>query len=127
MFPIYIKRAYQSPNAEDGYRVLVDRLWPRGVPKDALKIDEWTKDIAPSDKLRKWFNHEPAKWNEFKTRYFQELGNYSEHIERLMKIAMKTRLTLIFAAKDETYNNANAIKEYLESKISRRTTVKLTK
>jgi len=84
-----------------------------------LRIDEWVKEIAPSDGLRRWFNHEPAKWDEFRRRYFRELGSHPEHIERLARIARKSRLTLVFAAKDEAYNNAVALKEYLERKIGR--------
>lgn len=110
---IKIKRIYESPGKEDGFRILVDRLWPRGLSKEKAKMDLWLKDIAPSDALRKWFAHDPKKWTDFKKKYFQELndkkGSLSEIIQKL-----QGNVTLLFAAKDEKYNNAQALKEYIE-------------
>lgn len=111
---IKIKRAYEVPEENDGYRVLVDRLWPRGVSKEGLKIDQWMKDIAPSDELRKWFGHEAEKWDEFKRRYFDELEGEKELLEELKNHIEKSQVTLVYAAKDELHNNAAALKEYLE-------------
>jgi len=96
-------------------RILVDRLWPRGISKEEAKIDLWLKDIAPSDGLRKWFAHDPAKWSVFKEKYFSELGNKKALIGEIMKKA-KGDVTLLYAAKDEQHNNAQALKEYIENK-----------
>ena len=111
---IKVKRVYDKPSKEDGSRILVDRLWPRGVSKKDASIDIWMKDIAPSNELRKWFNHDPAKWDQFKTRYFSELDDKSELVKELLSRATKGTLTLVFSAKEERYNNAGALKEYLE-------------
>ena len=110
---IHLKRAYDKPAGSDGQRILVDRLWPRGVSKDEAGIDLWLKDIAPSSALRKWFNHEPKKWHEFKTRYFRELATHADDLGILSAKARTGRVTLVFAAKNEEFNNAVAIKEYL--------------
>jgi uncharacterized protein YeaO (DUF488 family) len=110
-----IKRIYDSPDKDDGFRILVDRLWPRGVSKDKAKINLWLKDIAPSESLRKWFAHDPAKWAEFKQKYFHELGNTKAVIDGIKKKA-KSGVTLLYAAKDEQHNNAQALKEYIEAK-----------
>ena len=112
---VLIKRVYDPPMQDDGYRILVDRLWPRGLSKDKAKIDLWLKDIAPSAALRQWFNHDQAKWHEFKTRYFVELKQHADLINQLKKKAKSTRLTLLYGAKDTTHNNALALKEYLET------------
>ena len=112
---IKLKRAYDPPEKSDGVRVLVDRLWPRGISKSASQIDLWLKDIAPSDALRKWFGHDPAKWNEFRKRYAAELTKHSESLARLKQFAGKGSVTLVYGAKEERYNNAVALKEYLES------------
>lgn len=112
---IQIKRAYDTPNAEDGYRILVDRIWPRGVSKDELKADLWLKEVAPSNELRKWFNHDPAKWQEFKKRYRQELAN-NPAFDQLKQIAKKEKtITLLFGATDTTHNQAAALKTFLEN------------
>jgi len=111
---IRLKRAYDKPAKSDGYRVMVDRIWPRGVSKDKADLDEWMKNIAPSTKLRKWFGHDRERWQEFKKRYFEELDAHSEDIDSLRKKAEQGRLTLVFGAKDEEHNNAVALKEYLE-------------
>lgn len=110
---IALKRIYDPPSRTDGKRILVDRLWPRGLQKDAAKIDEWLKDIAPSDALRKWFGHDPGKWPAFKEKYRKELRDKSEMIVRLRKEAKRGRVTLLFAAKDSEHNNAVVLKELI--------------
>jgi uncharacterized protein YeaO (DUF488 family) len=114
---IRLKRAYDQPAANDGYRVLVDRVWPRGVSKDEAQIDDWPKEIAPSTELRKWFGHDPEKWDEFKKRYFQELDGRAEIVNELVNQAREGRLTLVYSAKDEKHNNAVALKEYLKERL----------
>jgi uncharacterized protein YeaO (DUF488 family) len=111
----HIKRAYAAPAANDGLRVLVDRIWPRGLKKEEAKIDWWPKEIAPSTELRKWFSHDSEKWNEFENRYFKELDGRQELIGELLAKA-GGGLTLVFAAKDEEHNNAVALKHYLEKR-----------
>lgn len=113
---IRLKRVYEQPAKDDGYRVLVDRLWPRGITKDEAKIDLWLKDIAPTHELRKWFDHDPKKWAEFQSRYVRELENRSEVLAQLVSKVKKGRVTLLFAAKDEHLNNAAVLKEYLEKR-----------
>ena len=108
-----IKRIYEPPVPEDGKRILVDRLWPRGLSKDDARLDEWLKEVAPSDELRGWFGHDPAKWEEFRRRYRQELKTQGEILERLRNEARKGTVTLLFAAKDEERNNAVVLKEML--------------
>ncbi len=110
-----LKRIYDSYHKEDGYRILVDRLWPRGVSKEDAHIDLWMKDIAPSDELRKWFHHEEAKWDEFKKRYSKELQNNSQHIKELKDLVKRHRvITLLYGAKDTEHNQAVVLKEFLE-------------
>ena len=111
---VKLKRAYDAPAKSDGRRVLVDRLWPRGVSKDMLRLDDWLKEVAPSAGLRKWFGHDPAKWSVFKDRYFRELDEQSEAVERLLARGRAETVTLIFGAKDVHHNDAVALKEYLE-------------
>jgi uncharacterized protein YeaO (DUF488 family) len=113
---IQVKRAYEVPAKGDGYRVLVDRVWPRGMKKEQLRLDTWLKQLAPSTPLRKWFGHDPAKWNEFKRRYFRELTGHREDIRELRKRARQGRVTLVFAAKETEFNNAVALKEYLQKR-----------
>ncbi len=113
---IQIKRAYETPTPEDGYRVLVDRLWPRGLSKQKLALDEWNKDIAPSTELRKWFNHDPQKWEQFQKRYLAELKE-SQLGEELLKSAKQKRLTLVYGARDTEHNQAQVLKEYLEESL----------
>jgi len=113
---IQIKRAYERPSESDGYRVLVDRIWPRGIRKEDAAISEWLKEIAPSKGLREWFGHEPERWDEFRIRYFEELGNHPDAITALRKKAGAGPVTLVYAAKDELHNNAVALKEHLEKK-----------
>jgi uncharacterized protein YeaO (DUF488 family) len=114
---IQLKRAYQPPAEEEGRRVLVDRFWPRGVSKKEAHIDLWMKSLAPSDDLRKWFGHRPEKWREFKQRYFEELDKMPAEIGELLNEARRGMVTLVFAARDETHNNAVALKEYLERRL----------
>ncbi|MDD5712490.1 MAG: DUF488 domain-containing protein [Smithellaceae bacterium] len=108
------KRIYDAASPADGRRVLVDRLWPRGLTKEAAAIDEWKKDIAPSDELRKWFAHDPAKWNEFRSRYRKELQEKKEALTELRREAKKGTLTLLYAAHDQEHNNAVVLKELIE-------------
>jgi uncharacterized protein YeaO (DUF488 family) len=112
--PIQIKRAYDPPYPKDGARVLVDRLWPRGISKDRLKLDAWMKDLAPSTELRKWYGHEEAKWAEFQKRYFKELKQQPDLVAELRKKARGHTLTLIYSAREQERNNAVALKKYLE-------------
>ncbi|HEV2364925.1 MAG TPA: DUF488 domain-containing protein [Caulobacteraceae bacterium] len=111
--PVRLKRAYESPDAEEGRRILVDRLWPRGLKKAEAKVDLWLKDIAPSDELRRWFGHDRARWPEFERRYRGELAT-NPAVERLRAEIAAGPVTLVFAAKDEAHNNAVALARYLE-------------
>jgi uncharacterized protein YeaO (DUF488 family) len=118
---IWLRRAYDRPGGKDGFRVLVDRLWPRGVSKEALKLDAWLKEIAPSSALRRWFDHDPRKWSDFKRRYRAELNDSFEGqkaLETLKSRAQKGRLTLVYASREKTYNNAVALKEILKNRIA---------
>ena len=112
---IKLKRAYDPPAPDDGLRVLVDRLWPRGVSKNSARIDLWLKEIAPSAALRKWFGHDPEKWNKFRTRYFRELRERREAVEELVEHVRRGTVTLVYGAKDEEHNDAVALKEFLRS------------
>ncbi len=113
---IKLKRAYEEPAAGDGFRVLVDRLWPRGISKAAAGIDLWLKEVGPSTELRKWFGHDPSRWAEFRARYRRELDRNPEAIGELRKHMRRGTLTLVYGAKDEEHNQAVVLKEYLESK-----------
>ncbi len=115
---IRLKRAYDEPDHNDGYRILVDRIWPRGVTKKDARLDEWLKNIAPSTKLRKWFNHDPEKWEQFLERYFRELDEQKEAIDKLITLATNGRLTLVYSARDRDRNNAVALKIYLMKKLN---------
>jgi uncharacterized protein YeaO (DUF488 family) len=112
--PIGLRRAWDSPSESDGYRVLVDRVWPRGITKQALRLDAWLKELAPSTALRKWFGHDPARWEEFRERYFRELDGQGPALEQLARRAAEGPVTLVFAARDSERNNAVALKDYLE-------------
>lgn len=114
---IKIKRVYDAPARDDGKRILIDRLWPRGLKKEDAHIDEWIKEIAPSAELRKWFNHDPAKWGEFKKRFFAELAGKPEAIDAIAAAAVKGTVTLLFGSKEVRYNNAVALKEYVEARM----------
>jgi len=111
---IKIKRIYEPFSATDGYRVLVDRLWPRGVKKDTAHIDDWKKEIAPSTNLRKWFDHDPKKWKEFLTKYNDELKSAESFREFKATIKKHKVVTLLYGAKDEKFNQAVALKHFLE-------------
>ncbi len=108
-----IKRVYEKPSKEDGKRILVDRLWPRGLTKEKASVDLWLKEIAPSTVLRKWFGHDPDKWKEFQKRYYQELSNNKEQVALLKAQVKKGTVTLVYGAKDEKHNEALVLKEWL--------------
>ncbi len=110
-----IKRAYDPYSPDDGKRILVDRLWPRGLKKDEARVDEWLKDLAPSTELRKWFGHDPVKWAEFKKRYRQELSTKSDLVKRVKAEARKGTVTLVFSAKDAEHSDAAFLKEFFRS------------
>jgi uncharacterized protein YeaO (DUF488 family) len=111
---IRLKRVYDAPAKADGRRVLVDRIWPRGLTKQEARIDEWLKEIAPSTTLRKGFGHDPARWKEFKKRYAAELDDHRDRVEQLSRAAKRRTVTLLFGARDTKHNNAVALKEYIE-------------
>lgn len=113
---IKTKRAYDPASADDGKRILVDRLWPRGLKKDKARIDEWLKDIAPSTELRKWYSHDPAKWQEFKKQYKIELKDKKNIMDELRAASRKQTITLIFSSRELHLNNAEALKQFLSGK-----------
>ncbi len=115
---IRLKRAYE-PAEEDGVRYLVERLWPRGMKKSNLRLDAWLKDVAPSGDLRRWFSHDPAKWREFRRRYFRELEANAAAWEPILKAARQGTVTLLYSARDIEHNNAVALKEFLEAKLGK--------
>ncbi len=114
---INVKRIYEKPSDKDGFRILVDRLWPRGIKKENVKIDLWLKDIAPSNELRKWFGHEPEKWDEFKKKYFEELKLNSKALSEVMTLDNEI-ITFLYSAKEKKYNNSVALKEFIVNYIS---------
>ena len=116
---IQVERIYDNPKGDKSFRILVDRLWPRGLSKDEVKIDLWQKDIAPSDSLRKWFGHDEKKWNQFKSKYFKELVKKEEAVTTIIKKAKEDSITLLYGAKEERFNNAVALKEYFEKKFKK--------
>lgn len=111
---IQLERAYDAPGKGDGTRFLVERLWPRGVKKESLHIKEWLKDVAPSTELRKWFSHDPAKWDEFRRRYFAELKENPEAWKPILEAEHKGTVTLIYSSHDTEHNNAVALQEFLK-------------
>ncbi|MGH7563289.1 MAG: DUF488 domain-containing protein [Gemmatimonadota bacterium] len=111
---IDIKRAYEKPSAQDGRRILIDRLWPRGLKKQEVAIDEWRKDLAPSDELRRWFGHDPKRWRGFRRRYLAELAEREEELRELARAARDSDITLVFGARDLKHNDAVVLKERLE-------------
>lgn len=113
---IKLKRAYDSPSPDDGFRVLVERLWPRGVSKEEAALDIWLKDVAPSPELRTWFGHQPQKWYEFRERYWSELRGNPEPVKLLREKARAGTLTLVYGSRDERHNAAVALKMFLEKK-----------
>ena len=111
---IQLERAYDTPSKGDGTRFLVERLWPRGVKKESLHIKEWLKDVAPSTELRKWFSHDPAKWDEFRKRYFAELKENPEAWKPILEAEHQGTVTLIYSSHDTEHNNAVALQEFLK-------------
>jgi uncharacterized protein YeaO (DUF488 family) len=111
--PIAVKRIYEPAAKSDGFRVLVDRLWPRGISKTKAKIDLWLPDVGPSTALRRWFNHDPARWTEFRRRYHSELKKKTELLVELKTQAKKGTVTLLYSAKDERHNQAVALRSFL--------------
>jgi uncharacterized protein YeaO (DUF488 family) len=119
---IRIERIYNNPKGDNNFRILVDRLWPRGLSKEKVRIDLWQKEIAPSNSLRKWFGHDEEKWDEFKRKYFKELDKKGDShiVDRIIKLAKEEdSITLLYGTKEEKFNNAVALKEYLEEKIKK--------
>jgi len=110
---IKIKRVYDPSAEEDGFRILVDRLWPRGLTKEKAKVDLWLKEIAPSNELRKWYSHDPKKWTEFRKRYFDDLGTKRELVNEIIQQMKEGDVTLLYSSKEEKLNNAVALKEYI--------------
>lgn len=111
---VWLRRAYDSPTHNDGRRVLIDRLWPRGVSREDAAIDDWCKEVAPSDELRRWFDHDPDRWEEFQQRYESELSDRSEEVDHLVDWSRKGRITLVYAAKDTEHNNALVLRDVIE-------------
>lgn len=111
---IGIQRAYDVSDRDRGYRVLVDGMWPRGVSKERLRLDRWAKELAPSAKLRRWFDHDPDRWLDFRRRYFRELAAQTELVAALLAIATRRPLLLIYGARDTVHNNAVALRDYLQ-------------
>ncbi|HSD84297.1 MAG TPA: DUF488 domain-containing protein [Anaerolineae bacterium] len=116
---IQIKRVYEPAGPQDGTRYLVERLWPRGLKKEALPLDGWLKEVAPSDELRRWFSHDPAKWTEFQRRYRAELNRQREAWSPLVQAARRGTVTLLYSTHDEEHNNALALKKYLDRHLKR--------
>lgn len=112
-FDIQLKRAYEPRAAADGIRILVDRLWPRGLTKAAAAVDHWMRDLAPSTELRRWFGHDPSRWDEFRREYARELGARGDLLDEVRSLARRGRVTLLFGARDETHNDAVALREVL--------------
>jgi uncharacterized protein YeaO (DUF488 family) len=118
---IRLKRVYEPAEADDGKRFFVEKLWPRGMKKEALKMNGWMKDVAPSDTLRHWFAHDPAKWDEFRCRYIAELEERGDDWEPLLAEARRGTVTLLYSAHDQEHNNAVALKAFLEERLKRST------
>lgn len=112
---IKLKRVYEPPSEDDGIRILVERLWPRGISQEKAKVDEWLKEIAPSQELRKWFQHDPAKWNEFQERYRKELDQNRELVSDLKQKIKRKKVTFVYAASDQERNSALLLKNYLKN------------
>lgn len=109
-----LKRVYERPEKADGFRILVDRLWPRGLTRERTKIDLWLKDLSPSDGLRKWFGHDPVKWPEFKRRYFAELKE--KNVDKILQRSKRETVTLVYGSKEEKFNNATVLAEYIRKR-----------
>jgi uncharacterized protein YeaO (DUF488 family) len=120
LLTIRVERIYDNPTGGDSFRILVDRLWPRGLSKDKVRVDPWQKDIAPSNTLRKWFGHDEKKWDEFKHKYFKELDKNNDVVNTIIKTAQdQNSITLLYSTKEKRFNNAVALKEYLEEKFKK--------
>jgi uncharacterized protein YeaO (DUF488 family) len=117
---VRLKRAYQPSAADDGTRVLIDRLWPRGVKKIDADIDQWEKDIAPSTALRKWFGHDPSRWQEFRSRYAMEVREHPDQLKRLRALARRGPITLVYSAHDEVHNDAVVLRDFLLGRRTKR-------
>ncbi|MDQ7801343.1 MAG: DUF488 family protein [Armatimonadota bacterium] len=115
-----VRRVYEPPEPQDGFRVLVDRLWPRGLSKEAARVDLWARELAPSDRLRRWFGHDPVKWEEFRRRYREELSRSParELVQQLAERARHDTVTLVFGARDERHNNAVVLAEVLQERLA---------
>ncbi len=114
---IHVKRVYEAPATSDGPRFLVDHLWPRGLKKEAVKVEGWLKTVSPSNELRRWFGHDPAKWEEFQRRYFAELDEKPESWQPLLETAQQNDITLVFSAREAEHNNAVVLKNYLQKRL----------
>lgn len=116
---VWLRRAYDAPTRNDGYRVLVDRLWPRGVSREHLAVDEWLKEVAPSSDLRRWYDHRAERWDEFRTRYLDELtsGEAAQALAGLVSLARKQRVTLVYGARDAELSNAAVLREAIEARL----------
>jgi uncharacterized protein YeaO (DUF488 family) len=110
---IRVKRIHDSPEPEDGARLLVDRIWPRGISKERAALDAWMREVAPSTELRKWFGHDASRWREFKRRYASELSDRRELVDEILELARRRRVTLLYSARDREHNQAIALAEYL--------------
>ncbi|UXX83096.1 DUF488 domain-containing protein [Roseovarius pelagicus] len=119
---ITIARVYDDPASDDRTRILVDRVWPRGIAKEDLDHDDWNKEVAPSDDLRKWFGHDPDRWAEFRNRYMHELAGNADAVERCLKCCRKGPVTLLYAAKDREHNQAVVLRDYLSQRMKSTTT-----
>jgi uncharacterized protein YeaO (DUF488 family) len=117
---IRVKRVYDKPAPSDGSRLLVDRIWPRGLKKNGLALDGWIKEVAPSDRLRKWFGHDPKKWKEFRKRYFAELRVKPETWQPIRESARRSDVTLLYGARDSERNNAVALRDFLTVKLRKK-------
>jgi len=126
-FVIKAKRVYEKPTASDGSRLLIDRVWPRGLKKSDLALDGWLKEVAPSDRLRKWFGHDPRKWKEFRRRYFAELRAKTETWAPILKKARESNVALLYGARDVEHNNAAALKDFLSARLKNRRAVDSSK
>jgi uncharacterized protein YeaO (DUF488 family) len=118
---INLKRAYEPASSSDGTRPLIERLWPRGVKKTSLKIKSWIKDVAPSTELRKWFSHDPAKWDTFRSRYFDELKSHPDAWQPIVQAERHGKITLIYSSHDPEHNNAVALQEFLQRHMHKKT------
>jgi uncharacterized protein YeaO (DUF488 family) len=116
---VRLKRAYEPPAPKDGYRVLIDRLWPRGVSRDKARLDEWAKELAPSAELRRWFGHDPARFAEFRRRYSEELSTHEEKLRELRRRARETTVTLVYSARDTEHNDAVVLAQILRGETRR--------